>query len=386
MNSKRRIIFIRALKGIPDSRLEKEVYSLSKAFSVSVLGWDREKSYRGIKKSENKVFGKTVIFHHVGILAPIGEGFSKLLFPMLEFWIAEYRYLIKNKDSFDIIHACDFDTALIAFLAAKRLNKRIVYDIFDYYAESHAAPKFVKRVIKKIDDNVITKSDATIICSELRREQIKDAKPNKLIVIHNTPIENVNMQESPTLMDDNQNHKIKLVYVGLLSKDRFLEEIANVIIRRNDIEWHIGGWGVLEDYFSNLSAKSENIIYYGKLPYSEVLKLEKQCDLMTAIYDPVLPNHIYAAPNKFYEALMIKKPVIMIKGTGMDSYILKYDLGEVLDLEKDSFENAFSKSLSKLLSKRSKWNIMGERGHQLYMDKFSWNKMESRLLELYSNI
>ena len=34
---------------------------------------------------------------------------------------------------------------------------------------------------------------------------------------------------------------------------------------------------------------------------------------MTAIYDPNISNHYYAAPNKFYEALMLGKPLIMVK-------------------------------------------------------------------------
>ncbi|MEQ2678554.1 glycosyltransferase family 4 protein [Enterocloster citroniae] len=385
MEHQTRILFTRALKGFPDSRLEKEVYSLSKKYSVSVFGWDRENKYKKVSKSENKVFGKKIIFYHVGIPAPNGEGFSKLLLPLLKFWSAEYKFLINKKDSFDIIHACDFDTALIAFLAAKRLNKKIVYDIFDYYAESHKAPKIIKYLIKKIDTFVISKSDATIICSELRRKQIGMAKPNNLIVIHNTPIENKSLQEGTE--DLNYcNRKIRLVYVGLLSDDRFLENISNVICSRKDIEWHIGGWGKLDNYFKKLSEQYKNIIYYGMMPYTDVLKLEKKCDLMTAIYDPNLPNHTYAAPNKFYEALMIKKPLIMVQGTGMDSYITEYNLGEVINLNGHSFEESFSQAITNLIGIRGYWKQMGENGYMLYKSEFSWDEMERRLLSLYSLI
>lgn len=37
-----RICFIRSDKGYPDSRVEKEMYALSKEHEVFLLGWDRE--------------------------------------------------------------------------------------------------------------------------------------------------------------------------------------------------------------------------------------------------------------------------------------------------------------------------------------------------------
>ena len=54
-------------------------------------------------------------------------------------------------------------------------------------------------------------------------------------------------------------------------------------------------------------------IGYGKLQYSQTLALESQCDIRVATYDPSIRNHKYSAPNKFYESLMLGKPIIMAK-------------------------------------------------------------------------
>lgn len=381
---KQSIIFVRALKGIPDSRLEKEVFSLSQFYSVTVLGWDRENRYKTPKKSIIEIEGKKITFFHIGIKAPVGEGFSKLFYLMLKFWIAEYLFLKKNRYKYDIIHACDFDTAFIAFLIAKRFKKKIVYDIFDYYSESHAGPRIIKKMIKKIDDYIISKSNAAIVCSELRREQIKDSKPCKIVVIHNTPINTESI--NGTVNINQRSEKIRIVYVGLLSKDRYLEEMTNVIEKRDDIEWYVGGWGVLQNYFQEKGRTQKNIHYCGKIPYKEVIRLEKFCDLITAIYDPTLPNHKYAAPNKFYEALMVKKPLIMVKGTGMDSYVTDYDIGEVLNIENNDFEYEFNLALDRLIARKSDWKNMSERGYQLYVKEFSWNEMQQRLWNLYKEL
>lgn len=376
-----RIVFVRALKGYPDSRLEKEIYSLSKKHSVMVFGWDRNENYLGYRQTKKEVFGKEVDFYHAGIVAPVGLGFKKLFVPMLKFWKTEYNFLKINKDEYDVIHACDFDTAFIAQKIAKRYNKKIIYDIFDYYAESHVAPEYVKKQIKKIDDKLIMSCSATIICSEKRKEQIKDVRPKMLEIIHNTPMPYET--ETHVKMIEGEHKRARLVYVGLLSKDRFLEDIACVIKKRNDVEWHIGGWGVLDEYFSNI--KAENITYYGKIPYVDAMELEKECDIMSAIYDPILPNHKYAAPNKFYEALMLKKPLIMLKGTGMDDYVAQNFLGEVIDLSKTSFAEGFDRALDKLLENKD-FESIGNAGYELYEKEFSWNLMENRLLNLYKKV
>jgi len=379
-----RVIILRALRGYPDSRVEKEAYSLSKKYDVTVFGWDREHEYKGYKESYVKVFDKTVRYIHTGIKAPIGLGFKKLLVPELRFWMSEYKYLKNNIDKYDIIHACDFDTAFIAAKIAKKYKKKVVYDIFDYYAESHQGPRVVMSLIERLDRNVIENSDAVIICSELRRQQIKAALPKQLYVIHNTPMEPNNSLGGKITKRDSK--MIKLVYVGLLSKDRYLEEIAEVIESKYDIEWHVGGWGVLDNYFKNISQRCKKIIYYGELPYLKTIKLESECDIMTALYDPTIPNHKYAAPNKFYEALMLDKPLIVIKGTGMDSYVSEYGLGEVIDLNKNDFKTEFSKALDNLILRIRSGEIVLNKNRQLYESEFSWEIMEGRLYKLYDNL
>ena len=94
-----------------------------------------------------------------------------------------------------------------------------------------------------------------------------------------------------------------------------------------DVEFHIGGFGQLENYIIEQSQRNNNIYFYGKLPYGKTLALEQACDIMIAIYDPSFANHKYAAPNKFYESLMLGKPIIMAHHTGFDNIIERNRIG-----------------------------------------------------------
>ena len=375
-----KILVIRSNNGKCDSRVTKEIYSLSQKHKVVYLGWERSAT-GGMTKSSHRVCGKNICDIYIHIKAQIGGGITKNFFPLIRFWISEYRYVCKNSNKFDVIHACDFDTAFPLLFIRKPV--KIVYDIFDYYADSRKSPAIIDKMIRIFEGKIIQKSDATIICSEARRQQISPAIPKRLIVIHNSP-NNTCKNEDVKVRASSDIYKI--VYVGLLDETRCLSKIAKVISERDDVELHIGGLGPLEEHLKEMSSKHKNIIFYGSMEYKKVLELESRCDIMFATYDPSIPNHKYAAPNKFYEALMLKKPLIMIKNTGMDQYVTQFDLGVVIDGNKSSFRENFNKAIDELISRKDEWDSMGERGYELYQKEFSWDEMERRLLDLYKDL
>lgn len=375
-----RILFVRANQGMPDSRVEKEIYSLSKEHTVELLGWDRTQNCSNLIEKKVNISGKQVQFYHVAIEAPQGEGFKKILIPMIKFWIQIRKFIVKNATNYDVIHFCDFDTAALAFFKTRRLGIKIVYDIFDYYADSHSAPTIIRNAIKYMENYIIEHSDAVILCSEARVEQIRPAKPKRLAIIHNSPSTEITME---SIEIKGEQKRKRLVYVGMLSEERYLREMAEVIIARKDIEWHIGGFGLLESYFIDLARQSDNIFFYGKLKYSQTLFLESKCDIMSAIYNPNIPNHKYAAPNKFYEALMLGKPVIMAEGTGMDEVVFKNEIGAVL--RNGDFKNEFDIAINKLIYSNTFMEIE-EKCKKIYCLDFSWKEMESRLLKLYRTV
>ena len=195
--------------------------------------------------------------------------------------------------------------------------------------DSHELRKTaIEKPILKLENSVIHSADATIICTEKRKEQIAGSAPKRLAVIHNTP------SESQIRQCDNktkQTGRTKIVYVGILEPSRLLKEIVDAVSENNTMELHVGGFGILNDFFIEKSRTFDNIYYYGKLAYDQTLSLEYECDIMLAIYDLAIENHRFAAPNKFYESLMLGKPVIMVRGTGMSEIVEGNSIGELIE-------------------------------------------------------
>lgn len=373
-NGLKRVCIIRSNPVRPDSRVEKEAWALKKAgYDVHILAWDRDTNIRETDDYID-VAGLNIPITRLGYKASYGEGVKNLK-PYLSFQFNMRKWL--KKHTFDIVHACDFDTAFFSYGIVKRKREKFIYDIFDFI---FGEPKgIVQKTVKKAQFNLINHADATIICTEERTRQIAGSVPKKLAVIHNTPS---SAQIAQNCKMTQETGRIKIVYVGILQDYRLLKEIADAVSLDNNVELHIGGFGKYENFFKDKAEKFDNIYFYGRLTYDQTLSLENECDIMLAIYDPKIENHRFAAPNKFYESLMLGKPVVMVKETGMSQIVGENNIGVLIDYSKE----AFIEGVERLIAQKKEWIFMREKMQRLYKEQYSWEKMEARLVELYSFI
>lgn len=376
-----RIVLIRATEVMPDPPVEKMANTLiSQGHSVTILAWDRSNTYaeRGsIKKLANS---ETEIVHF-GIPAKYSGGIKANFKGLLLFQMRIIRWLFRHRREYDAVHAFDFDTGFASMICCKLLRKKLIYHVLDYYVEGHILPsRLLNSIIEFFEIRVINSANVTVICTEKRKEQIRKASPRKLYVIHNTPD---SVQQMDTSFQVNGwTGKLKLVYVGVLSRMRLLKETVEVVSKMDDVEMHIGGFGEYEDWMQKAAEQYSNVFFYGKLQYSETLALEKQCDIMMAVYDPSIRNHKYAAPNKFYESIMLGKPIIMAYDTGHDDIITKNDIGILTEYSESGIRDA----IYALEKRRNEWNDMGKRAMNLYNSNYSWTIMTERIEEMYRNL
>ena len=380
MDAKRKVLIIRSNPVDPDPRVEKEAGSLLKAgYDIDILSWDRADNYH-IKKDTVTLGGEQCDIYRVGIRSSFGGGFRNNIGPLLKFQLSILSFLRKNRNAYDVIHACDFDTAFSGYIGSRNSRARFVYDIFDYYADAFSVPSGLKKAVVGLDSYIINKADAVIICSEQRKEQIAHTKPRKLIVIHNSPEQVYDAADDAGHIKSDRK---KIVYVGILNEGRMIPELLEIVSEEHErFELHIAGFGKFEQLVQEYSDKYENIEFYGRVQYSETLEIENAAHIMTAIYDPDVPNHKYAAPNKFYEALMLGKPLIMCRGTGMSDLVEEYGFGVCTDYTKDSIRDG----LVFLADHYDDYAELSEKERKVYTDSYSWSAMEERLTDMYDGL
>ena len=222
-----KVLFIRSNPVDPDPRVEKSVRTLLESgHEVEVLAWDRGDNYK-VKTTYKDCFGNKVKVHKIGIKAQFSAGMKNLV-PLINFCYQLWKWLNKNGNGYDVIHAYDLDTGLIARRYAQKNHKKFVYDIADYYIVAHGlSDRRIGKIIKKLENDIINKADAVIICSEQRKEQISGTTPKKLVVIHNTPSD-IHVGDSSETNESSQ--ILKLVYVGIFGTSRMIDVIAQTVM------------------------------------------------------------------------------------------------------------------------------------------------------------
>lgn len=362
------IVYTRSSTIFDDSRATKEILAfIEEGYSVKVFGWDRSgEAYQRCKQLFSS-YTKQVSFNFYS--GKTGDNKIQKIIERKR-WSDWLENSLSEVKDIDVIHACDYDTGNAVNKYAKKHSVRYVYDIFDYYVDAHPVPGFLRRIIEKDEIRIINEADVTIICTEERKEQIKQAKPKKLIVVHNSP-EVSDFEECSEEYD--------YAYCGSMYHGRLIEEVLDDYPKHSHLKVAYAGYGEFAEKAASLDKMYDNFTYFGPIPYSKVLEIENRSKVLSAIYIPTIRNHQLCAPNKFYEAMALGKPIIVCRGTGIDKVVEREKSGVLIDYDAEEFYHA----LEDLLSNNRKRESMGKNGKDLFMQKYDWKIMKKRLIEVY---
>jgi glycosyltransferase involved in cell wall biosynthesis len=369
-----RVLILRATAIDPDPRVEKIGRALAAAgHTVTALGWDRA----GRLLLEDETAGFPI--RRLRVASGMRRGLANL--PALARWQAGlFSWLGRHHAQFDVVHACDFDT-LPAALAARRLwGLKVVYDIFDFYADMlRATPRLVKGALRRVDLLAIGQADAVILADDSRRKQIAGARPRRLEVVYNAPEDCLAELRATALPLRPAGVRLRLAYTGLLQVERGLLPLLDVLSNHPEWTLDLAGQGAEKGLILRQAAELANVSYHGVVPYRRALELSYAADVLPAFYDPAIPNHHYASPNKLFEGLMLARPVLAAHHTGFDSLFEQLGCGLAIDYgDTAQLEQALLRLESAELRRR-----LGENGRQAYEQTYSWERMAARLVTLY---
>ena len=365
--SMEKILFIRSSS--KPARVFKEAISLEKAgYYVEILLWDRSSNKSKVEKNGN------LTVYYFGLKAYYGK--LKLAPYLMVWWAYELQFLLKNDA--DIIHACCFDTVVPAILTKLLKRKKLIYDIFDFYAEAlpEHIPTYIINFVATLERLCIQFADAVIIVDESRKVQIDGAKVDTFEIVMNCPsIQNFTTHQKNTVFS--------IFYGGMLSKTRGLNQLINAIKNDNDINLIIAGLGEDENIFTPIFNHMDNVKFLGWINYDDYISETQQADLIFGFYDPVIPNNRLASPNKLFEAMMCETPIIVNEETSMAEIVKNENCGIIIPYDD---EYALKESILKLRTNPDMCKQLGKNGRKAFEREYNWEIMESRLINLYKNI
>jgi glycosyltransferase involved in cell wall biosynthesis len=353
--------------------IDQSVHKIAKILSknghhVKLLIWDRQNTLVN-KSSEYEIY-------KFNLRAPYDKIGALFYFPI--WWAFEFLFLLS--DDSEVIHACDLDT-LIPVMPIKFFRKiKICYTIYDFYAYTVEAriPNVVRKLVALVEKSGIGLTDVLFLVDECRFQQVKGAKIKKTVYIYNSPPDCLNSASRPVLNKD-----LIIFYAGVISLSKGLEYMINAVKELNNVKLVIAGSGADENLLKKLIGSETGVIQYiGHIPYKRVIEFETAADILFAFYDISYPNNKFASPNKLFEAMMCKKPIIVNDENNMADIVRRVDCGIVVPYgDVQAIKEAIIKLKDPLLRKS-----LGENGRRAYDEQFSWAIMEKRLVDSYEKL
>jgi glycosyltransferase involved in cell wall biosynthesis len=320
--NKKQIIFL--LETISQPRCIKRIKSfISAGYEVEIYGFDR-----GKYNQNAKIDGQPI--HIIGNLKDGIGYFNRAL--------KTQRILIKiikqHKSRQIIFYSFGFIPTLLL-----KLNgfHNYVYEISDLiygYKKFH----WILWFFKFIDRYLIKKSLLTVFTSQgFVNYLTKGINQSNMIVQPNRIVSTIINRNDVINKTNPDNKKLVFSFVGAFRSYNTIFRFARIIGENYpNFEFHFYGESFLTIDAKNISDKYDNVQLFGPFNNPEDLPLiYNNIDIVVACYDTNDLNEKILEPNKLYEALFFKKPIIASKNTFFAERVAHFGCGFAIDASSD---------------------------------------------------
>ena len=311
------IFFINSIK---QARCLRRVQEFMEAgYSTEIYAFDRSDDNRKMPDIDAQIIG--CIQNGTGYLGRIR---------MMRNAISALNLEYDNKN---IYYLFNFDVAM-AFLSLHLLRGiRYIYEVSDL-TELTISNALIRHAVVSINKMMMKRAMLNVFTSEGFKDFYNGIPDNKIVVIPNRL-----SPSCPTTDVINRSIKGKdIIRIGFVGVVRF-ESVLNFAIVVAEcfpnIELHLYGIISKADSHANkieaLCERYKNIIYHGAYESPKDLpSIYNNIDMVLSAYPPTL-GVIYAEPNKLYEAIYFRCPIIVGKDTFLGRKVQKLNIGYVID-------------------------------------------------------
>lgn len=336
MSSKKKVLITFLGNMNYDTRCKNLFDTLSaNNYDVEFIGFD------WLTEEFKETYGKISI-------VKLKKGFISLSFYLKFIWYLKLK-LFSTKAS--IIFAEDIYTLPFAVIFGKLKRAKIYYDsreLFGYLA-GLKDKKLKQAVWKSIEKFFIKKADYVIVTGQMDGEFLQKEFGIKKVI----PLRNLPRYYKPELHLDLHSHlridksKKIIIYQGVLLKGRGIEKVFSVLNELPNHVFVIAGGGEYEQHYKQLAEQmnlTEQVFFLGKLTQENLPQVTASVDVGVALIENLSTSYYYALPNKLFEYIMAKVPVIVSNLPQMKEIVDKYDVGFAVNIDnKDELVSVIKK-------------------------------------------
>lgn len=294
-----------------------------------------------------------------------------------EYNIRLFLFLIRNK--FDILVSNDLDTLLANYIASKIKKSLLVYDSHELFTEvpELVDRKFVKSIWLIIEKLILPHIQYSYTVSSAIAKYYNIRYGIKMHVIRNLPYyreKNINV-----------NRKNIILYQGSINKGRGLENMILTMKYLDNIELHIIGDGDIIDNLKKLVNKenlTNKVFFIDRMPFDKLVEYTEKAKLGISIEEKIGYNYYFALPNKLFNYIQARVPVIVSDFPEMSKIVKKYDIGITINTR---IPEEIAKIVNKILENNELYNKW-LKNLEFAASELCWENEENKLLTFFSSI
>lgn len=358
-----------------DARVfHKEAKSLAKILDVVLVAPDDE-------AMSKEVDGVRII--------TIKKPESKLLHPITMWRTFRAGY----QQDCDVYHCHEPGSLFVCAILKFLKRKKLVYDVHEHYASLIASntifPNITRGIIEAISfkmELVLSRfADYVIVVRGDLETTFKKVNENVKIIyvcpdLSFFPLTAVNREDV-------------VVYEGAVDiakrgLDIFIQSLAIVSKKIKRIKYLVVGTIPDEDLshsteYLNQNNLTDRFEYTGWVNYDIVFDYLRRAKIGVILLQPVYYNNIMGIPNKLFDCMAAGIPVVASKFPNITEIVEESNCGILVD---PADPQEVADAITYLMEHPKEAEEMGGNGRHAIEEKYNWENMEKRLLQIYAEL
>lgn len=285
-------------------------------------------------------------------------------------------YLTKNPA--DFLHTHNL-YGTFAGIVAKRKNQKIIFDMREFFGMQ--GDKGIFAAIKKnISKYLCYKSDKILYVHPLQKEEAPRETQHKFLHLPNYPDTD---HIYPLKKERKAGDPLFISYIGGIRERQkeYFEILARACTEAGGVKLSLHGGGNGYPEVMYLQEEYPDVVRVtGKYDgVRDTARLFSECDLLYCCYDISVINWQRGEAIKMFEAIATKTPLLVSRGSHMESLVIKNNIGYSLDGGNYDEVLSFIKHINNY---REELEIKAENIEKI-MGQYTWNNVVRVLNEAY---
>ena len=207
-----------------------------------------------------------------------------------------------------------------------------------------------------------------IVTDQNRADLLPGFVKSKVTVIPNVPSRIRSVERK------SQSGPVTLCYFGTLLRNRGSEFVSKLLAAEPSLRVLAAGW--VRDAYTRSLLEHPRVEFLGVLPQNQINRvLAEQGDYLVAIYPTNNVNNVYASPNKLFDSVQTRTPIIINREVVVSRVVEEWEIGLVVDLTEPI---DYSANADELVRRRGTFKF-----EDSLIDKYCWERFEEEFLALY---